>query len=162
MIMNWWFISIVHVISICTATKILYVLPDSASDVNCPSQPCATLGQYLLGNRSLPVLSDVEYYFLPGKHHLVNNINMIEVFNFSLIGYDLSPAKLVCWSQSFVGVHYSYNVTIRNLVFDQCNGDLFYKFGLDIAAGLILNECSYCKVEDINFLIMDLQGLTCF
>ena len=56
-------------ISACTAIKILYVLPDNVSDVNCPSQPCATLDQYLLDNGSLSVLSDVEYYFLPGEHH---------------------------------------------------------------------------------------------
>ena len=80
-----WFISIVHVISTCTATKILYVLPDNVSDVNCPSQPCATLGQYLLDNGSLPVLSNVEYYFLPGEHHVINVIKM-EVLNLSLIG----------------------------------------------------------------------------
>ena len=53
--MNHWLLSIVHVISTCTATKILYVLPDDVSDDNCPSQPCTTLGQYLLDNGSLSV-----------------------------------------------------------------------------------------------------------
>ena len=74
--MNCWVISIVNVTSTstCTATTILYVLPDNVSDVNCPSQPCATLGQYLLDNGSLPVLSDAEYYFLPGEHHVANII----------------------------------------------------------------------------------------
>ena len=57
--------SYVHVISTCTATKILCALPDNVCDVNCPSQPCATVDQYLLDN----VLSDVEYYLLPGEHH---------------------------------------------------------------------------------------------
>ena len=94
--MNYWFLSIIYTISICAATKILYVLPDNVSDVNCPSQPCATLGQYLLDNGSLPVLSDVEYYFLPGEHQIINDIDMIEAFNFSLIGFGVSPAKLVC------------------------------------------------------------------
>ena len=46
----------------------------------------------------------------------------------------------------------SYNVTIRNLVFDQCNFDLFYQFGIDTAVGLVLHECCYCKVEDVYFL----------
>ena len=53
---KFWLLFIVHVISTCTTTKILYVLPDNVSDVNCPSQPCATLGQYFLDNGSLPVL----------------------------------------------------------------------------------------------------------
>ena len=63
--MSCWFLSITYMISTCTATEILYVLPDNVSDVNCPSQQCATLGQYLLDNGSLSVLSDVEYHFYP-------------------------------------------------------------------------------------------------
>ena len=149
--MSCWFFSIVHVISTCAATKILYVLPDNVSDVNCPSQPCATLGQYLLDNGSLPVLSDVEYQFLPGEHHVVNIINVHDAFNFSLIGFGLSPAKLVCRPQSYIGVFFSYNVTIENLVFNQCSGDLGSQTPLYLTGGLILYECSHCKVEDVIF-----------
>ena len=149
--MKCWFVSIVHVISTCTATEILYVLPDNVSDVNCPSQPCATLGQYLLDNGSLPVLSDVEYHFLPGEHHVVNNVDIEKAFNFSLIGFDLSPAKLICRSNYYVGVFYSYNVTIRNLVFSQCSGDLDSQYPLYIAAGLFLIGCLHCQVENVKF-----------
>ena len=162
--MNVWFIFIVHVISTCTATKILYVLPDDVSDVICPSQPCATLGQYLLDNGSLPVLSDVEYYFLPGDHHVVNVINIEEAFNFSLIGFGLPPAKLVCESQSYMNVVYSYNVTIKNIVFIHCHGNntLVSQLGLDTAAGLFLYECSYCKAEELWFDGYGLAGINLF
>ena len=146
---NQWFILIVHVISTCTATKILYVLPDNVSDVNCPSQPCAALDQYLLDNGSLPVLSDVEYYFLPGEHHIITVIVMVEASNFSLIGLGLLPAKLVCRSHSYVGVLYSHSITIRNLVFDQCSGTL--ASSIHIAAGLYLYKCSHCIVENVTF-----------
>jgi len=95
--MSCWFIFIACVIHTCVATKIFYVLPDNVSDINCPSQPCATLDQYLLGNGSLPVLSDVEYHFLPGDHQVINIIDIEEAFNLSLIGFGLSPANLVCW-----------------------------------------------------------------
>ena len=151
--MNYLFIFAVHVISTCTATKILHVvLPDNVSDVNCPSQPCATLGQYLLDNGSLPVLSDVEYYFLPGEYHITSTLKITEAINILLTGVSLSPVEVVCQSQSYVDVSQSYNVTIRNLVFDQCNGGLFYQFGMDTAAGLVLHECFYCTVEDVYFL----------
>ena len=160
--MKYLLIFIVHVISTCTAIKILYVLPDNVSDVNCPSQPCDTLGQYLLDNGSLPVLSDVEYYFLAGEHIVVDYIFMINASNFSLIGFGLSPAKLVCWPQSSMTIFESYNVTIRNLEFSQCNGDLFPHFGLDIAAGLVLSECYYCKVEDVYFFGYGFAGINLF
>ena len=144
---SFWFISIVHVISTCTATKILYVLPDNVSDVNCPSQPCAVFGQYLLDNGSLPVLSNVEYYFLPGEHHVTDIMQIWLASNFAMIGVGMSPVKLVCWQQVYIAVSYSYNVTIRNLAFNQCNG--IYKFNMNISAGLILDDCYFCKVEDI-------------
>ena len=31
---------------------------------------CATLSQCLLDNGTLPVVSNVEYHFLPGDHHV--------------------------------------------------------------------------------------------
>ena len=157
--MNYWFISIVHVISTCTATKILYVLPDNVSDVNCPSQPCATLDQYLLDNGSLPVLSNVVYYFLPGIHHVVNVIDIEGAISFSLNGFSVSPAKLVCLSQSYLRVSYSYKVTIINLVFDHCSSDLLYDLGLDVAASLLLDSCICCKVEDVYFFGYGFAGI---
>ena len=162
--MNHWLLSIVHVISTFAAAEILYVLPDNVSDANCPSQPCGTLDQYLLNNGSLPVLSNVEYYFLPGEHHVCNVVNMVGVFNFSLIGFGLLPVKLICWSQSYVSVFYSYNVTISNLIFSQCNGDLVSPVShmQNIAAGLFLYECSSCKVEDIYFFGYGFAGINLF
>ena len=104
-----WFVSAIHLI---LATRILYVLPDNVSDVNCPSQPCATLCQYLLDNGSLPVLSNVEYHFLPGEHHVVDIIYMEGAINFSLIGFGKLPAKLVCQS--------NFNVHMSMLLLLQC------------------------------------------
>ena len=149
--MSCWLLSIVHVISTCTATKILYVLPDNVSDVNCPSQPCATLGQYLLDNGSLPVSSDVEYRFLPGEHHVINNVDIEEAFNILLIGFGLSPAKLICKSYYYVGVFRSYNVTIINLAFSQCSGYVGNKFAINTAASLFLYRCSHCIIENVDF-----------
>ena len=157
-------IFIVHVISTCTATKILYVLPDNVSDVNCPSLPCATLDQYLLDNGSLPVLSDVEYYFLPGEHHINKVINITSALNFSLIGLGLPPAELVCQAQSYVNVYFSYNINIRNLVFNHCHGNntLVSQFGVDIGAGLFLYECAHCKAEELWFDGYGIAGLNLF
>ena len=106
----------------------------------------------MLDNGSLAVLSDVEYYFLPGEYHITYALKIWKAINILLTGVSLSPVELVCQSQSYVHVSQSYNVTIRNLVFDQCNFNLFYQFGMDTAAGLVLYECFYCKVEDVYFL----------
>ena len=105
-------------------------------------------------------VTNVEYHFLPGEHHLVDAIYMEGAINFSLIGFCLLPAELVCWSSEYyVGLLFSYNVTIRNLVFSQCNGDLYNVTKLDMIAALFLYECSHCKVEDINFFGYGLVGI---
>ena len=60
---------ILTTVEICmsTATEIFYVLPDNSSNNSCPSQPCAILSQYWLHNGTLPVVSNVEYHFLPQR-----------------------------------------------------------------------------------------------
>ena len=46
---------------------------------------------------------------------------------------------------------HSFNVTIKNLVFNQCSGNLFPQFELRIAVALLLYECSYCRVKEVKF-----------
>ena len=80
---------------ISTATEILYVLPDNSTDaVSCPSQPCATLSQYLSVNGTLSVVSNVEYHFLPGEHHVPANMTLQDLHNFSIIGTVSKPSPL--------------------------------------------------------------------
>ena len=58
---------ILTTVEICmlTSTEIFYVLPDNSTNDSCPSQPCATLSQCWLHSDTLPVVSNVEYHFLP-------------------------------------------------------------------------------------------------
>ena len=57
-------------------------------------------------------------------------------------------------------IYSSYNVTIRNLVFDQCNGNLFFSdMDLDIAAGLFLYDCMHCNVENVYFFGYGFTGI---
>ena len=68
-----------------TTTDILYILPDNSTNaVSCPSKPCATLSQYLLDNGTLPVVSNVEYHFLPGEHHVPANMTLQDLHGFQL------------------------------------------------------------------------------
>ena len=70
-------------IYVSATTEVLYVLPDNSTDaVSCPSKPCATLSQYLLDNGTLPVVSNVEYHFLPGEHHVPANMILQDLYNF--------------------------------------------------------------------------------
>ena len=88
-----------------TATEILYVLTDNSTNVTCPSQPCATLSQYLLDNNTLPIVSNVQYHFLPGEHYVPANMVLQELCNFSIIGTvkkSSSPVVLVGCLQSYV------------------------------------------------------------
>ena len=140
---------------ISTATEILYVSPDNSTIVNCPSQPCATLSQYLLDNGTLPVVSHVEYHFLPGEHHVPANMILQNLYNFSIIGTvnnSSSQVVLVGWSQSYViNIINSYNVTIANVIFTKCNQLQLIKLKIDL--------CYSCAIENVTFINLGLTGI---
>ena len=79
-------VTIILWIRVIIATNVLYVLPDNSNNVDCPSQPCYTLTQYLEQNGTLPIVSDVEYYLLSGEHYLPSHTILSGLYNFSLVG----------------------------------------------------------------------------
>ena len=44
-----------------------------------------TLSEYLSHNSTLPVASSIQYYFLPGEHHVPANMLLQDLCNFSRI-----------------------------------------------------------------------------
>ena len=141
------------------ATKIFYISPDysvEAISPHCPSQPCATLSQYLLDNNgTLPVVSNVEYHFLPGEHHVPTNTALRYLYNCTLAG--IVPLEVLVTgslNQSVLLLVDCYNLTIINLVFDV--DEVFYHFDIgrysDYAAILIVHTCTSCHFENIILL----------
>ena len=110
---------------IYTAAEIFHVLPDNTTNVSCPSQPCATLSHHLLDNGTLPVVSNVEYHFLPGEHHVPANMILQNLCNFSIIANvtKTSPSVVLagCSQTYIINIINSYNVTIANVIFKQCH-----------------------------------------
>ena len=100
------------------AEQIFCVSPDISIDANCSFQPCATLSQYLLDNNgSLPVVSNVEYHFLPGEHHVPRrNVTLQYLHNFTFIGNSLLSTVLVDLYVCFK-IESSINFVISNMVF---------------------------------------------
>ena len=119
------FILTVLEIYMSTSTEILNVLPDNSTNCSCLSQPCATLSQYLLDNGTLPVVSNVEYHFLPGEHHVPANMTLQNLYNFSIIGNvseTSPPVVLVGCSQPYVIIiTNSHFVNIYNVMFKHYN-----------------------------------------
>ena len=144
---------------ITTATKILYVSPDNSTNVNCPSQPCATLSQYLLDNGTLPVVSNVEYHFLPGEHHVPANMILQNLYNLSIIGTvnnSSSPVVLVGCSQSYViNITKSFNITVANVMLKQCHQLQFKHTHL---TNLLIDLCYSCTIENVTFINLGLTG----
>ena len=133
-------------ISKCTAIEVLYVLPDDSTNVSCPSQPCATLSQHLLDNGTLPVISNVEYHFLSGEHHVSAYMTLQDLENFSIIG-DFSKRSsqtvlVACTQASYImNIVNSYNITIANVMFKQ-----HHQLNLQI------NLCYSCIMENVIFI----------
>ena len=138
-----------------TASKLFYVLPDnSTSNASCLSQPCATLSQYWLHNGTLPVVSNVEYHFLPGEHYVPANMVLQNLHNFSIIGAVSnlsSPVVLVCSHvQSYViDIKNSHFVTIKNVWFKHYI--ILSNNGMS-RRNLIMSYCFSCRIENVIFL----------
>ena len=137
---------------LAAATQVFYVLPDDSTKASCPSQPCAILSQYILDNNgTLPVVSNVEYHFLPGEHHLPTDLMLSFLDNFTLTGITTSNRLLLtvlvsCSYQSeyLLIISDSREVKIVNIVFKQCKVPSNTTF-------LLLMSCVSSKVENVFF-----------
>ena len=147
---------------ISTATKILYVIPDNSTNATiCLSYSCATLNQYLLDNKnSLPVISNVQYYFLPGEHPVPPNMVLENLHNFSIIGITTTPSSPVvlvgCLQLYVINIINSYNVTIANVQFQQ--RDQIHLSKYKYSTNLLIESCHSCTIEKVVFMNLGLKG----
>ena len=161
MIMKW--ITVLSFVEICmsTATEILYVLPDNSTNAaSCPSQPCVTLSQYLLDNGTLSIVSNVEYHFLPGEHHVPANMTLQSLHNFSIIGTfsSLSPVVLVgCTQAHVIDIINSCFVTITNVVFRHCS---ILPNGRTKLRNIKFFCCFSCKLQNVTLLQYGLTAIS--
>ena len=146
----------------CTSSELFYVLPYYPTNVSCPSQPCITLShdQHLL-NRS-----NAKFLFLSGRHRYTSTIIMQHVYNVTMVGisYDsLAPPAILSDFGDPVMVFINVsNVTIANLVFENCGGydperksEAFYvnlRHSKMVIAGVIYSTCFYCNVTNVTLL----------
>ena len=146
---------------LATATKIFYVLPDNSSDINCPSQPCATLSQYLLDNNdTLPVVSNIEYRFLPGEHHLPTGIYLHNLTNLTLAGTARNGSPLTVLVGSYKSEYLMtmfnlHEVKISHMVFKQSKVSHKVPY-------LFLVHSTYLHLENIVFLESGLMAYNIF
>ena len=158
--MSWFHLVVILAIQLCASTRILYVLPDISTNATCLFQPCATLSEYLLDNGTLPVVSNVQYYFLPGEHHVPVNMLLQDLCNFSIIGTvkeSPPPVVLVGCLQSYViNVINSYNVTIANVVFKRCDQTQLNKYRY--LTNMLINLCYSCTIENVIFMNLGLKA----
>ena len=150
------------------ATDNLYIIPENSTVANCPSQPCATLSGYFLNRSLISFISNFNIYLLPGKHHLVTNLELWNVSSVSLIGINNHKASLVmldCLSKSHIAFYDSYNITIANVLFNQCDSKINIETKYQhqkqhySQAGLLLFNCLLCKIQNTIFLGYGLIGV---
>ena len=157
--MSWFHLVVILAIQLCASTRILYVLPDNSTNATCLFQPCATLSEYLLDNGTLPVVSNVQYYFLPGEHHVPVNMLLQDLCNFSIIGTvkELPPPVVLvgCLQSYVINVINSYNVTIANVVFKQCDQTQLNKY--IYLTNMLINLCYSCTIENVIFMNLGLK-----
>ena len=154
---------ITTLISVPTTAKwIFYVLPDNSTSTSCPFQPCATLSQYMLDNGSLPVVSNIEYHFLPGEHYIPTSMRLQYLHNFTITGrYDYTsiPTVIIGSLITYLKVFNSVNVSIENVIFKKHNIDMIlHERYRDNVYNLAFVNCVSCKIIKVNFLKYGFRG----
>ena len=154
------FIAVLPLIS-TTTHQVFYVSPDNSTNTSCSFQPCATLSQYLLDNNgSLPVVSNVEYHFLPGEHYVTKNLTLQNLHSFIISGSSSDTflsTEIVIEFQSYIKIISSVNVTVANVIHKSFN-DIEYGINRHGTCNVMLNNCISCKI--INVMFLD-YGLCC-
>ena len=142
------------------ATNIFYVLSDNLTNATCLSQACTTLSQYLSDDGTLPVVANVEYHFLPGEHHVPDNMVLKSLHNFSIVGIvsnASSPVVLVgCFHPYVIKIYTSHNVNIRNITFKRCYNPQLQFTGY--FTSLYLYWCYSCVIENVTFSNFGIVG----
>ena len=148
-------------LSICA--NIFFILPDISSNTSCPSQPCATLSQYVLDyNGTLPVLSNVRYHLLSGEHCVPQNLKLDGLYNFTLIGRTdkySPPVVIKSCLGLFITITDDDYLVISNVVFKQCKSIQQYNGSI---TNLYIGYCWSCTVENVTFLEYGLMGLNIY
>ena len=137
-------------------TGLFYVSPNNSANASCPSQPCATLSQYLM-NMSAISLSNVKLLFLSGRHDLITDFTMQHVHNVTMVGVNhdnLTPAVIFCYSaKAIISFHNSSSITIANLVLENCGGHVPQVwYGRDVVAATYFSTCYCCSVKNVTFM----------
>ena len=143
-----------------TAHQIIYVLPDNSTNASCLFQPCATLSQYLLDNNgSLPVVSNVDYHFLPGEYYIPANMTLQYLHNFTIIGSSrnklLSTIFFIDF-QAYVKFYNSIKFAISNVMFRKY--DKRYKGYDHRVCNIIISKCYSCIIVNVTFLHYGICG----
>ena len=130
--------TITQLLWINVVSLVIHVVPDHPNIINCPSQPCTTLDDLLLNN-SLSNISNVEFKLLPGVYNATSNIVIQHVHNVSFVGVVNKSVSVVlkCFYRTSLQVICSYNVTISNLILQQCGG---YR-------NWLLSTCRECELD---------------
>ena len=143
-----------------TAHQIFYVLPDNSTNASCLFQPCATLSQYLLDNNgSLPVVSNVDYHFLPGEYYIPANMTLQYLHNFTIIGSSRNKLLSTIFFidlQAYVKFYNSIKFAISNVMFRTY--DKRYKGYDHRACNIIISKCYSCIIVNVTFLHYGICG----
>ena len=107
-------------------------------------------------NSSLPVVSNVEYHFLPGENHIPTNMTLQYLHNFTVTGchsYNSIPTVIIGSSISYLKVFDSVNFSIKNVIFEKRDvGMIIDESYSDDLYNLAFINCFSCRIIKTKFL----------
>ena len=103
-----------------SSTSVFYTTPSQSK--NCQIRGCITLPEFVT-NHEFQSESNTTIILLPGRHSLNRNLTFSNLFNVKMLSSE-STASVVCESSSFINFENIERVTIQNVHFVGCGGNL--------------------------------------
>ena len=130
----------------CIAENVYNVLPD---DSICEKDTCLHLS-YLINNHQYYFTSNTTIVFSAEFYHIINNMIIQNVSNFSLVS--TSESMIICSSHVFMGFYNIVNLTIKNFIFWKCGNSLNYYYhdsNQPYWTSILFHECTNVQIRNV-------------
>ena len=107
---------------VCMAGEVYHIRVNSTPTMLCTA-PCLIFSEFAT-NLSHYLYANTILVFLPGTHYLTVNVSVSNIDNFSMTSEGMTAAQVVCRNNSNLHFNSSQHISISNLEFIGCGGNL--------------------------------------
>ena len=163
------------------ATAAEYYVTVGENGSGCPGDAAACHNlSYYVNNTDKYFTDDTVFYFMEGTHVLDSKLQISDVVNITLQGYDTDASIRCINNETFIRIYSVENVEVLSLIFDSCKyvllqnswnitmsnlsilKNMLYGLGLINGYNVNINFCTFAGNSFLNLLLYYEPPIQCF